>query len=692
VKEVVEHWLLLKRAGLGLKNVGFSVEGMLREREELIDKVFARGLDPEVSFAITSLRFRVRELQRVLKVLHNWAIISLVYTLIFILLASWMLGLLILEGTGRGILALTFSLALLMTFIYLAREHLFLFIKALRYLPESDLFKDIVSPLVIITLLVLFAKKQLGSATLREFVYMIFKFASYFACKHRLRTILTMVTIVLVSSSLFLLMGLEVEVAPAKPLFTRKTTNTVVSVIVPYTSPVELTGFKQYFENLTGGKVFFRYEVQVFHPPYTELYAISSEGISVEIRAIVYINPLLEPKFTQIDKILIKGSLRECGVLISSRLAQVLRVVPGDTIMLARSLGMTGMTSIHKDIKVVGIFDENKLKQLQDVDGKHFLPEDLRYQAESVVIVTKLKVRRVSKIVIFGCSDVEGAAKIIAEKTGLVTAANLGGIVVYYGINEDILFLNNEVLTLTLLVSVLIVALTSGSLYEKRREFRVLAVLGLSPSHLQFMVLGEVLLYWALGGALGLLISHLFTELGLLGPVNPIWILEALFIILIASLIPSLIVARKSSVQPTPGIPLRYALRRAVPLDEMKGFKYEVEVPVTLHEDELSEYFSFLKKSIQMRFPKVAVGRRSTMNVERIGEEIVFKLKVEDDDLRAEVETWIVHKKLGGRYHLTIKVRWPEVVLNPACYRALTEEVVDLLRKSIIEWRAKGRG
>jgi len=130
-------------------------------------------------------------------------------------------------------------------------------------------------------------------------------------------------------------------------------------------------------------------------------------------------------------------------------------------------------------------------------------------------------------------------------------------------------------------------------------------------------------------------------------------------------------------------------LKRVITFKEDERAVYEMEVPVLIHKSKFNEYLKFLEESIREVYPEVATGRRSTIEGKREGKEVCFKLAVEDSELRATIEAWVIHRLVGDRFKVLIRVKWPRIILNPDCYRVLTREVVDLLWKSIMKWASR---
>ena len=233
------------------------------------------------------------------------------------------------------------------------------------------------------------------------------------------------------------------------------------------------------------------------------------------------------------------------------------------------------------------------------------------------------------------------------------------------------MFLNVEGFYITFIASFVASSVIYGLLYERRREYRILAVLGSSPTSLQFMVLGEVFYYWALSLLISLFVSSFLVAL------NIIWTLEASLIVLLFTAVPVLMLVRKVLIKSTVSTEIKFKLREEA-IKRWPEKTYTLEIPILFDKRFVRKVFPVFLKKFKELSPTYQI------EVEELTEDKLV-VKVDDEYYRASVTVILEFYMIGEKYSVKAWIRWPRIYLDKTTLEKLTHQVADNVRKAFFE-------
>jgi len=271
-----------------------------------------------------------------------------------------------------------------------------------------------------------------------------------------------------------------------------------------------------------------------------------------------------------------------------------------------------------RDYQVLGIFRQEKLDALLDLDGQSLLPIDVvalrappmtgdskrsaesaelpedqpRLPAEAVILTPfdamPERTQVASVAVGLAADKASGKAMGYGEARKLVTAhLERSGEAAYYGLDGISFFggkfrMQSVEGLLDLILPILISALTvlntmRGSVYERRSELYVFNAVGLAPNHIRYLFLAEACVYAVVGAVGGYLlaqgVSFGLDVLGLKKTLGLTMNYSSLSVIIVTLAIMGVVVA--SSI-----LPARMAARLAAPAEHMTRQRATAEADV----------------------------------------------------------------------------------------------------------------
>ncbi|MFB0522373.1 MAG: FtsX-like permease family protein [Candidatus Bathyarchaeia archaeon] len=268
---------------------------------------------------------------------------------------------------------------------------------------------------------------------------------------------------------------------------------------------------------------------------------ISDEGKAIDILGVVGVEPTAETLFTMLNEIVLEGRgsyLDEedpFGIMIGETASVGLNVEPGDPIELLSSEGVVLTCTVK------GIFSDSGYEQLKEIDGQPFGPKCVIERdgepfltlcnATNVVIMnwqTTVALQRQINIQqekeenemgrFNSLSRVAFTTKQGVEEEGIVNTVVNGfycdafisseGVISRYYTGYYYEAKGTVEIFLPLVMSSLSVgAVMLNAVYERRREMKILAVVGANPAHLAMVFVSEAIILGMVGGGLGYLLG-----------------------------------------------------------------------------------------------------------------------------------------------------------------------------------------
>jgi hypothetical protein len=227
----------------------------------------------------------------------------------------------------------------------------------------------------------------------------------------------------------------------------------------------------------------------------------------------------------------------EASVILPTTRAFQLGVTP--------EMAAAGKTLVYIDaqpLTIIGLFDPQKLEQIQDLDGESFLPYDgsvanrtggaqaLANASQESQISIPQRIPRLPghEIALLSAVECGGNAYRIAVNMNDVRPSQAMDTItdfikrwegfVYYGVG-GISYYGRiyrgtqvrgfaEILVPLLIAAAIVLNTMLGSVYERTNEIGVYSAVGLSPTHVHYLFLAEACVYATIGAVAGYLLAH----------------------------------------------------------------------------------------------------------------------------------------------------------------------------------------
>jgi cell division protein FtsX len=275
-------------------------------------------------------------------------------------------------------------------------------------------------------------------------------------------------------------------------------------------------------------------------------------------------------------------------------------------------LGSAQVAIFGTPFRVIGIFDEQRLRALVDLDGENLAPvdyavmrpeilEEIKRQAqerfklgsggaqsllqeykhfapEALVILPHARVLELGGTLRSIAVRYHDASQVAAEVNELMTRFALS---VYAGIGDTTYLYSSVALTslsgltslgIPILIAALIVLNTMlGSVYERTREIFIYSSLGLAPAHISMLFIAEACVFANLGAILGYLLGQLLSRVlftlsthGTAGALelnySSLSAVGVTVIVMVVVLLSTLFPSRKASQLASPGIERKWRM------------------------------------------------------------------------------------------------------------------------------------
>ena len=440
----------------------------------------------------------------------------------------------------------------------------------------------------------------------------------------------------------------------------------------------------------------------------------------VSIMGVLGIRPSIELKLVNLSSTLLAGDFindddSEC-VLVSVDLAEELNVSIGDSVIIR-------VGKVSRKFIIKGIINGSKLAELKDVNGEPYAPFGLEFSTVTSeggkLLYCPIRAITLNKRLIIVTSDVAPnfgcvvsralfilpdndnpvkLARSLAEDFELdVWAFQKGEVQHFYVITLTKVVGGFEITILLTIVASLTASLIMNMVYERREEFSIMSTLGFNPTHLQVVLIIELLLLIITPSFLSVLLSFLgipkiLTAIGITRAtlkINVEHTLMALFLITLISIASSQPIIAKSIKALSPNIPIRWILER-------KSYN-EVSIPVKVRKELADNFLTFVEKTL----------RESVRLTDKSSEFLVYVHKSSKEeriiaDLHVLTLNFVISFHASWRYFKTwckleLKRRVNEEYYNITLYLEPIElhgfhkehvsyYVGDLMRKIALKW------
>ncbi len=419
------------------------------------------------------------------------------------------------------------------------------------------------------------------------------------------------------------------------------------------------------------------------------------------------------------NRILINGSrwfdqtdYQSC--IISNFTAGVLHAKIGD-VLIARGF----------DLKVVGIFDENKLSRLIELDGESITPVLAQriHMPASLVMIVPFRLAgwngEMGTSLINAASGVyqiamkfENSSKILDTSNNTGAAINLAyqftGLDIFAGRDGTIWELKRAgafmVRGWTLLIIPVITAFFTlfntmlGSVYEREKEISIYSALGLSPLDVAFMFLAESVTYAILAAVIGytigvavlsLLVTFHAVAQGFYVNYSASYVLLTVGFAILAVVASTLYPARQAARLVTPSLERKWGLKT-----KPEGDEWTIPMPFTATEDEAKAVLVFMSEFLEAhRIERAGTFSSSgTTYEESETEETKIKsvktmVSIAPWEAAIQQETRINVVKPPKEERWSFQLYLKRLSGHPKIWQTANRNFIDAIRKQLLIWR-----
>ncbi|RLG63213.1 hypothetical protein DRO21_06315, partial [archaeon] len=556
-------------------------------------------------------------------------------------------------------------------------------------------------------------------------VSMAFHIAANSLRKRKIRTFLTLLTVILSVTAFIAFISVTPGLVTIRSLWARKTSAINPSVSTDITKYLSYEYRELYDELLGNPTMAYLYKSRplprastVDDEGWVNLYILRTVDGKREygIQGMIAITPSLERYIIPLDSIIVKGRLmqdqeKDC-ILISDEASQVLDVGVNDYVVLCDSLSRREIMKL----KVVGIFSSNDMEGLYDTTGRAYRTYSYRVaeitgdriswqlvpsKGSRIIIANykgvfwlNLKLSRIA-IPANTLSEAEEIANSLAEYL------DLGVSLAYQGKSFLISQLTGYRITgMTSIVPIAICYLIIAnsmltSIYERRREFSIFSALGLNPSHIKYLLITEAILLGLAGGGVGYLAGLSLANIivrgkllfGLKINITPMWATTSLVLSMLLMILSVIYPAEKASLQVVPSLERKWRFKGNIKKT------YTGDLPSRVEAYLINDFISFVRKRIEAAFPPYALYLRSNTRVEEIKKEGLHRIDlIIDAEIISEISSSaefriICEKEIEKRFY-KLKLNIKPISIAGGRYKWLVYSVTDEIRKAILAWQA----
>ena len=395
--------------------------------------------------------------------------------------------------------------------------------------------------------------------------------------------------------------------------------------------------------------------------PVGVLIAASRSGF--DVYGVLGVYPSLEARVTKMNGVVESGRFLGDddlnGILISEEAANSLQVEVNDTIMFR-----------ERNFTVSGIFDSRKLEDTRDLDRYPIVPQLLIVEGlvtvdycggRDVVIMHAETAKRLPRMVVSRVDVktrnpeeiVDLARLTVLRWTGFEAFAFAAGEIYYVFVGPYHMASGFASFVVPLaLVVVNVGVMMLSAVHERKREVAIMSTVGLNPFHISAIFVAEALVVSIVAGSLGYflgLASYRFlivsTPFGVRQKVEVFWGILVLCLSMAAAVLGSALPAVKASAITTPSLVRKFVIR----WEEKPRTSREpwlLKIPILVREEELTEFFSFMKKRLQ----RASYPHRKIEDLKGEATRLSFTYVNSEEGFVTENELFPVETRLPTRY------------------------------------------
>jgi len=436
-------------------------------------------------------------------------------------------------------------------------------------------------------------------------------------------------------------------------------------------------------------------------------YVSTHSGKSKAIYGLLGIVAEQEVAITCINESIVEGRIfkdeEENSILISKSLAERLGIKIQDSISV-----------FNREFKVVGIFNDDNLEKILELNGKSFLPYRLQptpggiyvtqCRGNEIVIMNfktalTLPNTAISRIYI----ELKNSNNLLKMSDTIVLARGYTVWVSFKGslykkyIGSYLEEKGVGLVPFIMLLSILLIgSIMFRSVEERKHDIFILSSIGLNPTHITALFMAEALIIGLISGGLG----YLFGVSGyrIIGTISPLgvkekasleWSLIALLFSSLTSILAALIPAIKASTIVTPSY-LRKLRFREEEKPREEGEPWVIELPIKIKRGEIDFFCIYVKRKLSEKREGL-VERIENIEVsmeEKENNYVRRKISFEyiGGEMKRQLRTFnklIIERRASDTYYRVYLLSFPDRNFEEAVLKTSM-----FIRHLILEWNA----
>lgn len=514
--------------------------------------------------------------------------------------------------------------------------------------------------------------------------------------RRKLRTILALVSLVLITFVLVSLSSFPEISLPAPVEYNRKIEYNGLLIREPRYSPINENTISILNETISksngilaprsflGG----RWEI------------IGGRGETYMIQGILGLHPNEPINMSQIINGTWFSSTDEFNCIIPSAAAQNISLSIGDDIKL-----------LGARLRIIGLFDEHKLNNATDLDQNPIIPMAVSGGAGGVgggvlesrfIIIVPYHVA----IMLGGQTyalpaEFKNVSNIYATFDALSNRfiqlsiyCGVDGIVRVITRTKQLLFGIEMLAVPFAIVFISILNLMLGAVHERTKEISIFSSIGLSPLHIVGMFLSEAILYAALSsvfgyviGVIGIRLIQMFEiDIGVAPNYSSSMVINAVVLSMLAILTSTAYPFYKASRMVTPSLERKWKIPT-----KPKGDQWHIPLPFVVEENVKRGLLMYMKEYLES-FPTERAALFSVSNLEyqkRNGEEsleFIARLSPYEAGISQRVSLKIVFHESDKKYHVHIYIQRLAGILS--VWRTANRPFVNEIRRQLLNWQS----
>ena len=419
----------------------------------------------------------------------------------------------------------------------------------------------------------------------------------------------------------------------------------------------------------------------------------------VPIYGVVMINPELESKLTKISEIIKEGELpKSDGVIISENLRRKLNVNLGEELEL----------NLMK-VKLQGVFDDEAMRLLKDIDGGRYLPQKLvnlnppgelpnmvmmECETDEIVItyisdsfnIPLTGISRIGIIVKEPFNVNEFARRLALERGYSVWANSDQGL--FHMQLSGYLEVKGIPLVVPWIIAIFNVVVTMlNSMYERKSEIGILSAVGLNPSQISFIFIAEASIIGVAAGGVGYMTGLSFyrlmtffnISLEVHQKVSVVWSIAALGVAMVSVLVGAIFALKRSTVI-TPSLTRKWSIP-----EDYKSFSepWVLTLPIKIMPEEINGFINFLLDSLR-NHENMPLRRTASIKISKM-----IRDEIKIDFVYKEVQSMLSNFYSKNTILLTINQGDVDVRLISYGSKESVHATGSMVRFLVMEWSTK---